>query len=96
MPLKLSMNKPKAKVVVISSLDKSAKEDTPISILGLTLGTDVVDVAIIGADAYRLACMLKGAQIFAISMRDPEYQAEKEAKPETDPKVLYQKSIMIS
>ena len=29
MPLKLSMNKPKAKVVVISSLDKSAKEDTP-------------------------------------------------------------------
>ena len=55
-----------------------------------------MDVALIGADAYRLACMLKGAQIFAISMRDLEYQAEKEAKPETDTKVLYQKSIMIS
>ena len=40
----------------------------------------------IGADAYRLACKLKGAQVLAVSMRDLEYQAEKEARPETDPR----------
>ena len=38
----------------------------------------------IGADAYRTACKLKGAQVFAVSIRDLEYQAEKEAKPETN------------
>ena len=40
----------------------------------------------IGADAYRVACYLKGAQLFAVLMRDIQYQAEKEARTETDPK----------
>ena len=83
---KLSMGKQKPKTVVISSLDNSHKEDSPISILAPILGTDVVHVAIIGADAYRLACKLKGAQVFAVSMKDLEFQAEKKARPETDPK----------
>ena len=53
-----------------------------------TLGTKKVDVAMIGANAYRAACKLKKAQVFAVSMKDLEYQAEKEAKPETDPKMV--------
>ena len=45
-----------------------------------------IDIAMIGADAYRAACHLKGAQVFAVSMRDIQYQAEKEARAETNPK----------
>ena len=47
-----------------------------------------IDIAMICADAYRAACRLKKAQVFAISMRDIQYQAEKEAKAETDPKSI--------
>ena len=38
----------------------------------------------IGVDAYYVACRLKEAQVFAISMKDIPYQAEKEARAETD------------
>ena len=38
----------------------------------------------IDTDAYLKACKLKGAQVFSVSMRDLEYQAEKEVKPETN------------
>ena len=38
----------------------------------------------IDTDAYCTTCRLKKAQVFAVSMRDLEYQAEKEAKPEID------------
>ena len=68
------------------------KEDfKPISTLAPTFGTDVVDVVMIGADAYRLAYNLKRVQVFAVSMRDLEFQAEKEARPETDPKSVVPK-----
>ncbi len=50
------------------------------------LSTKKVDIAIIGVDAYCTACRLKRAQVFAVSMRDLEYQAEKEARPETNPR----------
>ncbi len=40
----------------------------------------------IGADAYRAAFHLKEAQVFAVSMKDIQYQAEKEARAETNPK----------
>ena len=40
----------------------------------------------IGADAYCAACRLKAAQVFAVTMRDIQYQAEKEARAETNPK----------
>ena len=81
-----SMDKQKPKTIVISSLDNSGIEGLPIPTQVSTLGTNKVDVAMIGADAYRAACKLKGAQVFAVSMRDLEYQAEKEAKPETNPR----------
>ena len=83
---KQSMDKRKPETIVISSLDNSGIEGLPIPTQVSTLGTNKVDVAMIGADAYRAACKLKGAQVFAVSMRDLEYQAEKEAKPETNPR----------
>ena len=83
---KLAMQKQKPETVVISSLDNSGKKDMPIPTRAPALGTKEVDVAMIGADAYRAACRLRGAQVFAVSMRDLEYQAEKEARPETDPR----------
>ena len=43
-----------------------------------------VDIVIIGADTYYLACRLKRAQVFAMSIRNLEYQAEKKPRPETD------------
>ncbi len=45
-----------------------------------------IDIAMIGADAYCAACRLKRAEVFAVSMRDIQYQAEKEARVETNPK----------
>ncbi len=60
----------------------------PIPLQTPTLGTKKVDVAMIGADVYRAACSLKGAQVFAVFMRDLEYQAEKEAKLETNPRTI--------
>ena len=32
-----------------------------------------INIAIINADAYCATCCLKGAQVFAVSMRDIEY-----------------------
>ena len=40
----------------------------------------------IGVDAYRAACCLKGAQVFAVSIRDIQYQTEKEVSAETNPR----------
>ncbi len=38
----------------------------------------------IDADAYCIACHLKGTQVFAVSMREIQYQAEKEVRAETN------------
>ncbi len=52
------------------------------------IGTKEVDVAMIGVDAYRATCRLRVARVFIISMKDLEYQAEKEARPKTDPRSI--------
>ncbi len=83
---KLALQKRKPETVVISLLDNAGKKNMPIPLRTPKIGTKEVDIAMIGADAYRAACRLKGAQVFAVSMRDLEYQAEKKAKPETDPR----------
>ena len=82
------MGKQNSKTIVINIFGNSGKEELPTSILAPTFGKDVEDIAMIGADAYCLACQLKGAQVFAISIRDLEFQAEKEARPETNPKTV--------
>ena len=67
------MDKQKPETVVISSLNYSGIEGLPIPTRTSILGTKEVDIVMIGADAYCTACKLKGAQIFAISIRDLEY-----------------------
>ena len=60
----------------------------PTSILAPTFRKEIEDIIIIGADEYYLGCQLKKAQVFAISIKDLEFQAEKKAKPETNPNIV--------
>ena len=64
------------------------KEKLLISTLVSIFGKDVKDVAIIGTNTYCLACQLKRAQVFTISIKNLEFQAEKKARPETNPKTF--------
>ena len=86
---KLIMDNTSSKTAIISSLDNFDKK-TQSGLVPLkeqsTSNTKDVDIAMIGADAYRAACRLKEAQVFAVSLKDLQYQAEKEARAETDPK----------
>ena len=72
----ISMAKSNHKTVVISTLDNSRKEGLPILIPEIkisTLNTKKVDITMIGADTYWIACKLKRAQVFTVSMKDLEY-----------------------
>ena len=48
-------------IVIINIFSNLGKEELPISILSPIFGKDIEDISIIGADAYCLACQLKGA-----------------------------------
>ena len=58
---KSNIGKQNSKTIVINTLENSSKEELPTSTLASTFGKDVEDVVIISADAYCLACQLKGA-----------------------------------
>ncbi len=45
-----------------------------------------IDIVMISANANYVACRLKEAQMFVISMRNIQYQAEKEVRTKTNPK----------
>ena len=93
---KLSADNHKPKMIAIRSLNNLDKIDLLISILTLTLDISVVNVAMIGANAYYATCKLKQAQVFAASMRDLEFQIAKEAKLEIDPKsVIYSTHLAV-
>lgn len=86
---KLSMDKSKSKRVFTNILDYSKEEGLPILTPKAKISIFAIkemNIAIIGTDAYRTACKLKDAQVFAVSIRDLEYQAEKETIPETGQK----------
>ena len=86
---KISIGETSSRKATISSLDSSDKKELPVPIPAKKTSepkTKDIDIAMIGADAYRAACRLKGAQVFAVSMKDIQYQAEKEARAETNPK----------
>ena len=86
---KASIKESSSRKTTINSLESSDKKELPVSIPTTKTSKPKakdIDIAMIGADAYRAACHLKGAQVFAVSMRDIQYQAEKEARAETDPK----------
>lgn len=55
------------------------------------IGTKEVYVLIIAADAYHATCKLKRVQVIVVSMMDLEYQAHKEARPETYPRSIIPK-----
>ena len=68
-------------------MDSSDKKELPVPILAtkeLDPKAQDIDIAMIGVDAYCVACRLKRAQVFALSMKDIQYQAEKEARAETN------------
>ena len=56
------------------------KKNLTISTVILILNKSVIKTIIIGADANCVACKLRKAQIFAVSMRNLELQVVKEAK----------------
>ena len=69
---KLNIGKQNSKTAVINILGNLGKKELPNSTLALTFRKSVEDVTMIGVDAYCLACQLKEAQVFAISIRDVE------------------------
>lgn len=83
---KLALQKRKPETLVISILDNSDKKDIPIPSRSPKIGTKEIDITLIGTDAYYAAYRLTGAQLFAVSIRDLEYQAEKEARQKIDPR----------
>ena len=85
---KLNIGKQNSKTVVINTLGNSSKEELAILLLAPTFRKNVEDVVMIDADAYCLACQLKRAQVFAISIRVLKFSAEKEARPETNLKTV--------
>ena len=52
------------------------------------MGKNIEDIVMIDANAYCLVYQLKQAQVFAISIKNLEFQVEKKAKPETNPKTI--------
>ena len=82
----MSRSNQKPKIVAISSIDNLGKKNLLILSSMPIFDKGVVDVVIIDTDAYYIVCILKNAQVFAISMRELEFQEAKKAKPESDPK----------
>ena len=82
----MSRSNQKPEIVAISFMDNLDKKNLLISSPMLILDKGVVDVAIIDTDTYYTVCILKNAQVFAVSMRELEFQEAKKAKPKSDPK----------
>ena len=88
---KASIEESSSRKATINSLKSSDKKELPVPIPTIKTSKPKakdIDIVMIGADAYCAACHLKEAQMFAVSMRDIQYQAEKEARAETDPKCV--------
>ena len=75
----------------ISILESSDKKELPVHIpVTKTLKSKAknINIAMISADVYCIACYLKKTSIFAISMRNIKYQAKKENKAKTNLKSI--------
>lgn len=86
---KISIKETSSRKASISSLGSSNKKELPVPISVITTSkskTKDIDIAIIGADAYCVVCSLKKPQVFAVLMKDIQYQTEKKARAETDQK----------
>lgn len=65
-----------------------SEKNLPILRLISSLDNSVVEVTIIGSDAYYITCKLKKVKVFAIFIKDLEFQAAREAKLETNLKSI--------
>ena len=86
---KVSIKEITSKKAIISSLKNSDKKELPVPILAtktLKPKAKNINIAIIDMNAYFIACCLKKTQVFAILMKDIQYQAEKKARAETNSK----------
>ena len=88
---KASIEKSSSRKATINSLESSDKKELPVPI-PITKTSEPkakdIDIGMIGADVYCTVCHLKRAQVFVVSMRDIQYQAEKEVRAETDLKSI--------
>lgn len=92
----INKSKQKAKWEEISSrkaiiirLNNFDKKELPVSIpvtIKSKLNAKNINTAIINPDVYCAACWLKDVQLFVVSIRDIQYQAEKETRVKIDPK----------
>ena len=82
------MDNQKPKTVAINFIDNLGKKDLSISTLTPTLDKSIVDIAIIGGNAYCVVCKLKEAQIFIILIKNLEFQVTKETRPEINSKSI--------
>ncbi len=86
---KVNIRETSSRKSTINSFDNSDKKEllVPLAVTKTSKPkAKDIDIAMIGAKAYRVACCLKRAQVFTVSMKDIQYQAEKEARAKTYPK----------
>ena len=88
---KLSGVNQKSKIVGISLIDNSGKEDFPILPTTLIFDKIVIDVALISAAIHHATYKFNVPYVFNISMRDLELQQVKKAQPETNQKYCTRK-----
>lgn len=76
------------KTVIMNILHKAGKDGLSIATLKIEVSMfaiEQIDVIMIGMNAYCTIYRLKKAHIFAVFMRNLEYQSEKQLRPEIDP-----------
>ena len=86
---KASIEDTSSRKAIISSLESSNKKELPVPIPVIKKSerkVENIDIAMISANVYHAACHLKRVQVFAISVRNIQYQAEKKTRAKTDPK----------
>ena len=84
---KTSLGKTSLKKATINNLHSYEKKKSPVPIPAIIKSNPKAkdtDIAIIGADSYCAAYCIKKTQVFAVSIKDIQYQAKKKAKAETD------------
>ena len=91
---KVNIEEISSKKATISSLKSSSKKELLVPILATKTTKPKaknIYIAMISMNVYCIVCHLKKAQIFTVLMRDIQYQAEKKARAEINPKsVVFQ------
>ena len=88
---KINIGETSSRITIISNLESFDKKELPVFIpitKVLKFKAKDIDIAIISIDTCCIACCLKRASRFAISMRDIQYQVEKKAKTKIDSKSI--------